>query len=235
MPDANDIPLTQKLEIMELFIVSYTHEVRSFFTAIHGALYYIEKGIEKDRWLNLTKQSTKDALSLIENMLTTVKLKEGKLAITLLSESFHFTNWLFPFITTLRENPFFSKDIHVDSAATLEKLHITTDKIKLEQIVLNLVANAQKYSARESYINILCYTVDDYIIIKVTNKGTTIPPEKLKLLFTLYYQADAERAGVGLGLYLSKLYVDAMGGSIDVNSKDMLTVFTVKIPLQPII
>jgi len=97
---------------------------------------------------------------------------------------------------------------------------VCADPDRLERILLNLLTNAQKYSAPATPIGVQARPCGDAVTIRVTDEGRGIHPDDLPHLFTRFYRAKGERRadGIGLGLYITKLLVEAHGGHIRVDS-----------------
>ncbi|RXK81269.1 sensor histidine kinase [Filimonas effusa] len=225
---------TEKLRILELFVASFTHEVKNQIGAIHSACKFLDRPDKQTLYANIVREGIDDAYRLIENMLSTVKVNAGTLNITLQNEPFCFVNWLPAFLLPFQANPLFPTRIEADCCIGLDGLIITADKVKLGQILLNLLINAQKHAYRNTSINIKCNGDGKYVIIQTSNKGHTIPAEQLSKLFTPYFMLTNGHAGNGLGLHISKTYIEAMGGTITAKSANELTTFMIKIPIRPI-
>lgn len=101
---------------------------------------------------------------------------------------------------------------------------INGDALKLEQVLINLLGNAIKFSPNEETIQInISQDMDSQITIAVIDHGPGIPPDKIGLLFERFRQtnpqADTQIGGSGLGLSICKKIVEAHGGTIGVSSK----------------
>jgi signal transduction histidine kinase len=88
----------------------------------------------------------------------------------------------------------------------------------LEQILLNLLTNASKFTPEGGKINISASQHDKSLVIQVTDNGIGIPADKQGLLFQPYYQVDSSSKGSGLGLAITKFLVELHGGKIWVES-----------------
>jgi two-component system phosphate regulon sensor histidine kinase PhoR len=106
----------------------------------------------------------------------------------------------------------------------------------LEQVVVNLVDNAVKYTAA-GQVTVAAAVERDRIRLTVTDTGPGIEPQHLKRLFERFYRIDQGRSrdqgGTGLGLAIAKHLVQGMGGEIDVESGAAGTRFTVRLPCAP--
>ena len=108
------------------------------------------------------------------------------------------------------------------------------DQRRLEQVVLNLLNNAVKFTDTGA-VSIVCRAGKEEYEISVTDTGIGIPPEDVAALFQPFHQLDTglsrKHEGTGLGLSISKRLVAMMGGAIDVQSEPGKgSTFTVRLP-----
>lgn len=99
---------------------------------------------------------------------------------------------------------------------------ILADASRLERVVANLLTNALKYSAEDAPVGVRLAHQDSAIELEVVDRGIGIAPESVPRLFDRYYRTPggkSQASGLGLGLYIARLIVDAHGGRIDVSSK----------------
>jgi len=111
------------------------------------------------------------------------------------------------------------------------------DRIRLTQVLNNLLENAIKFTPHNGEISISLVGSDDEIKLRVRDSGIGIAEEEIEKIFDRFYQADqarsAETGGAGLGLQICKRIVDAHGGSIEVkNNADKGITVTVTLPLN---
>mgnify|MGYP000870750865 FL=1 len=104
-----------------------------------------------------------------------------------------------------------------------EPLWITSDSLRLEQVLSNLVENAFKFVSPGGRIHISLDRDQAHIAIHVSDTGSGIPPEELTAVFDSYHQVrqgnKRRNVGLGLGLYISRQIVQALGGDIWVESQ----------------
>jgi signal transduction histidine kinase len=100
---------------------------------------------------------------------------------------------------------------------------VWADRDRLEQVLTNLLANATKFSPEGSAISIRAGVGKDAVVIEVTDRGPGIPPERLHRIFDAYYQGEtlsgARPQGLGIGLYLTRVLCQLMGGTVSVESR----------------
>ena len=110
------------------------------------------------------------------------------------------------------------------------------DPDRLGQVLDNLLGNAVKYSARGEEVTIQVAALDGEARLQVTDRGAGIPPEVLPRLFERFYRADhtGGSSGLGLGLYIARMLVEAHGGRIWAESEvGRGSAFTIALPLHP--
>lgn len=111
---------------------------------------------------------------------------------------------------------------------------IISDPLTINQILTNLLTNAFKYGAKQGIVNVVVKRKEFKWQLVVSNLGPGIPPEKIDSIFELFYTGKTGHIqGAGLGLYIVRTKVQAMGGQITVDSTPGgLTTFTVTLPLR---
>ena len=111
---------------------------------------------------------------------------------------------------------------------------VTSDQLRLEQILLNLLNNAIKFTEK-GYVRIFCRSDNNNYVLSVSDTGIGIQPEKISGLFQPFHQIDTglsrKHEGTGLGLSICKKLLDMMGGTIGVESHwGQGSTFTVRFP-----
>ncbi len=98
---------------------------------------------------------------------------------------------------------------------------LRADYDRLERILLNLLTNAFKYSEVDTPVRVRASRQHDDIVIAISDRGRGIPPQDIPHLFERFYRASGDRKaeGIGLGLYITRLLVEAHGGRIQVESE----------------
>jgi signal transduction histidine kinase len=123
-------------------------------------------------------------------------------------------------------------------SANLEPLFpIRVDASLISKIINNLIDNAIKYSPPNSEIRISSRETGDWIEIAITDQGIGMSREERELLFTRFFriknEATTKVAGTGLGLYLTKYFVEAHKGTVEVESeKGLGSTFKIRLPLK---
>ncbi|MHB1134870.1 MAG: sensor histidine kinase [Chloroflexota bacterium] len=110
--------------------------------------------------------------------------------------------------------------LQVEAPATAVPVRV--DPGLVERVLANLVGNALKYSAADQPVLVRVSTAPAEAVVSVADQGVGIPPSELPRLFQRYYRAEEARhhEGLGLGLYIARLIVEAHGGRIWVESQE---------------
>ncbi len=113
-----------------------------------------------------------------------------------------------------------------------ENLLFTCDADKLLRVFDNLLQNAVAYSDGNTQITIAAECSDHFLILRFSSHGSTIPPEKLEHVFDQFYRLGRgqDTVGSGLGLAVAKQIVELHQGTVCADSRDGVTVFTVRLP-----
>lgn len=161
-------------------------------------------------------------LEIAKYNLSTITLQYSEIDLTRLLEQ-----WVYEFQPVLKK-----KGLTCRLAAE-DALMLSCDADKMRQVFDNLLRNAALYSFDGTEIVIEAARGADCVTLSFSNRGGTIPREKLERIFEQFYRLDPGRgtAGTGLGLAIAKQIVTLHHGTIAAVSGDGLTVFTVTLPV----
>jgi signal transduction histidine kinase len=113
---------------------------------------------------------------------------------------------------------------------------IYADQERLERAVVNLITNALKYSPEDQPVEISLSSDGDQAVIAVKDYGIGIAPQDLPKVFQRYFRAKTvkDSMGLGLGLHIVKLIVEAHGGDVEAESElNQGSVFRIVLPFHP--
>nr|WP_192402839.1 ATP-binding protein [Thermoanaerobacterium thermosaccharolyticum] len=134
------------------------------------------------------------------------------------------------------ESIFINKNQHLEKNIE-DGISIFADKDKISEVVINLLANANKYTGEGGNIKVKLYKEGKYAVLSVSDDGIGIPKEDLPFIYERFYRSEKSRnreyGGSGLGLSITKAIIKAHNGMI--NAESILnegTKFTVKLPLD---
>lgn len=212
----------------EIFLANMSHEIRTPMNAILGFVDILNKtkldDIQKDH-LDIIRKSSKNLLNIINDILDFSKIEAGEM--TFEKTQFCLKESLNSLIqtTSFKAN---EKGLHISYqySEDYHDLCLLGDPLRLNQILLNLVTNAIKFTDKGSIdikINILNETDSDIRIqFNIIDTGIGIAKEKIGLLFHSFKQTDYSTSrnygGTGLGLAISKKLVEMQNGKIGVDS-----------------
>jgi signal transduction histidine kinase len=219
------------------FMANVTHELRTPLQGVMGLSELVAKGIygavgeRHVEAMSNIKGSARRLLALIDDLLLLASDDAGKLEVHM--EEVDLADALPSVMAT---GQWLLADRELTLKQELGSLPmITTDRSKLNQIVLNLLANAIKFTPDGGTIVLRARRFGEAIEIEVEDTGIGIPEEELDRIFDEFHQVDGslsrEYGGVGLGLTLVKRLLGLLGGDITVTSTvGSGSTFRVKLP-----
>lgn len=234
MIDSYSIQPTDVKEL-QLFMGIFAHEVRTQLTGIISTCWFaLEKKADTPFLLRAIASGVEESIQVLDNLLKVIQSNAGEFTIACNKEPFNLKTLLCNTRLSFEaENQLREKRLEIIISPDLETRLIVNDRLIFKQILYNLIINAIKWSYPHTTIVISCLYVNGNVQIEIENTGNTIPPHKLASLFDQFFQLDKGLVGAGLGLYITRLYVQQLKGSISVISEHNKTKFTILIP-QPL-
>ncbi len=218
----------QALQVRSEFVANVTHELRTPVNGILGNIMELaekEDDEQKKKTLQLIERCCGDMNRLINNILDFSKLEAGKFVLE--TRRFHFRNMV-DYVRGNHQNKITEKglDFFVTVSPEVPE-YIVGDELKIVQILNNLLSNAQKFThvGRISLEILKTAQVQDTVELYflVMDTGIGVEKEDQDKLFKAFTQVDAsisrKYGGTGLGLNITKQFVEMMGGSISVESQ----------------
>jgi PAS domain S-box-containing protein len=215
------------------FLANMSHELRAPLNAIIGysqLLQFENKRGQKDRITKEINRAGEHLLALINRVLDLARIESGKIEVSVesvsLSEIF---KDCFSVIWPMAEKA--AVEIKMDCA----ELYVQCDRLRIKQVLINLLTNAVKYNRPNGEISLRCERSEaGRVRIQVTNSGVGLTEEGIRHIFEPFERlgADATRVeGTGIGLTISKQLVELMDGTLGVESTlDVTTTFSVDLP-----
>jgi PAS domain S-box-containing protein len=218
-----DVTEQEKLnELKSDFINRASHELRTPLTSAILMIELIQSGGTpeelKEYWQILSSELNRQKI-LIDRLLIAGRLESGMMnlecapmdLIPVLEESMRAVK---PIAS--------KKKISLELSAQAGTCRILGDKIGLQQVFVNLINNAVKFSPEGASIDVVITETDKEVSIAISDHGLGIPPEALPHMFERFYRAKnvtiAEIPGSGIGLYIVKSIIEGIGGRISVES-----------------
>lgn len=225
---------TEQLRVALLDSVS--HELRTPLSSIIGAATTLleEEGLyDKEVRRNMLSTILNSAMRmniLVENLLGMTRIESGNLRLRL--DWCALEDIIGSALTRLKDR-LEGRSVNVDVDPKLPLLYV--DFVLMEQVMINLLDNAVKYSPKGSPITITAKLSDKAVEIQVEDEGIGIPEEDLERIFDKFYRAETSRhvSGTGVGLSICKGIVEAHGGKIKAENRDKKGArFSINLPLS---
>jgi len=223
------------------FLATMSHEIRTPMNAVigmAGLLLRADLSDKQKRRARILSAAADRLLALINDILDFSKIEEGKLELAP-----HTFNALELFETLAQTLAFSAQEKNIELILRVDPAlpdHLVGDAGRLQQVLVNLVGNAIKFTL-EGYVIISVRPQPSSepttnVEISVQDTGIGIPEDKQKTIFQAFTQADATTTrkfgGSGLGLTITRRLIELMGGSINLRSREGEgTTFTVVVPL----
>lgn len=200
---------------------SISHDLRTPLTGILGSVSTITDNYDKldndtkRELLAIIYEDTSWLIHSVENILSMTRIDEGKLEIKkdvevveeIISES----------ISRVKR---FSGNHNIVTDLPESMIILFVDGLLIEQVLINLIDNAIKYTQDDSIIKVKVREEKENVIFEVSDNGKGIPKENISAIFDRFYtktKGDClERRGIGLGLAICKSIIEGHGGSIEV-------------------
>ena len=203
-------------QLKSAFVSNMSHEIRTPLNAIVGfsslLINSVEPSEELQEYANIIHTNSNLLLQLISDVLDVSRLESGKLQFNY--EWCELVTHCQNMITLTNRNKTTNADVRLQMPK--EPYMLYTDPLRLQQIIINLLNNALKFTPAGGSIT-LDYTVDkekQCILFSVTDTGTGIPEDKQELVFQRFEKLNEFVQGTGLGLAICKLTIQYMGGDI---------------------
>ena len=223
------------------FISTVSHELRTPLTSIRGfadtllSSYDRLTPEQREKFLMIIKDQSNRLISLVENLLTVSKMQSDKELLI------YKTVDVQPFVDAsiqMIKNQYKTHKYVCNYEKNLPKILVDTDKF--QQILLNLLDNASKYSNENSTVKVCvsqCFK-NNTLLISINDEGIGISAEDIEKIFNKFSRVDSPLTrkiqGNGLGLYITKTLVEKMNGDIKVESSEKGSTFTISFKIATV-
>ncbi len=216
------------------FIGLASHELKTPVTSISGYLQILEKTLSINDsskvFVKKANQQINKLSGLISDLLDISKIHTGKLPFSFIVFD------LLQLIDEIKDLMQQSYPSHkIELRAEFEKLIIQADKQRIEQVFINLISNAIKYSPNADKVYIHVISLDGKVKISIQDFGVGIKPEDQKQIFEKFYRVKglaAHFSGLGIGLYISNEIISRHNGKLYVESEvGVGSTFSFEIPI----
>jgi len=220
-----DVTTQRRLQQVRAEFTSFiTHELRTPLTSIKGFLWLVLQEQSGDltdmqrHHLGIAHRQARRLEGLVNSLLDMSAIETGRLQLHM--ARFDLVRLLLDTAETL-EPQATARTIRLEVLPAAASLTVVADPARITQVLLNLVANAIKYTDPGGRVQLDARPHEQGVVVEVADTGRGIPPDEVALLFSKYYRAastDPDAEGTGLGLAICKGIVDAHHGRIWVDS-----------------
>ena len=223
------------------FLSNMSHEIRTPLNGILGLIQLVKNSNKRDNYdhyIDLMDQSSKNLLALVNDVLEIDKIESGKASLN--EVTFKPSEAVSTLVSQFKDE-FETKNLYLNlSSVSNSNLSVIGDQGKFNQVIINLIKNALKFTSTGGTTVIYEETLKNdgvFISIKVSDTGIGIPQHTLSKIFKRFTQVDQgikkKHEGSGLGLAISQNLVELMGGKISVESKlEEGSTFQINIPFK---
>lgn len=205
------------------FLANVSHEIRSPLNGVICMASLLKESSldeEQQELLNIIQFSAENITRIIQDLLDLTQITTGKMNIRM--ERFSLSEMLSHLMQNFR-NEIEERNLEFEYSLQDNLDYFTGDRVRISQIISNLVHNAVKYT-EEGRIFVDLREEEDHLIVVVSDTGVGIPEEKLESVFEQFVQLHSaekgkKKSGVGLGLSIVKELVELMGGTIELRSR----------------
>ncbi len=207
------------------FLANMSHEIRTPMNGILGFTQLLKEpdlsGADRDKFVEIIRKSGNRMLDTVNDIIDISKIDAGQMEIS--KDAINLNEELENQFEFFKEEAS-AKGLKLVLINMLPKLssRFLTDKNKFNSIISNLLKNSVKYTDVGG-VEVYCAKKEGQFLLKISDTGIGISPERIDSVFNRFEQADIEdahaREGSGLGLAISKAYVEMLGGSIGVESE----------------
>jgi signal transduction histidine kinase len=229
--------LRQRARLGRESLARIAHELRNFLAPVAAAARVLRghdmRGVAAERSLEILERKVQQMGRLINDLVDTARLEQGKLRlckepVDLAMAASHAIEAARSFLE--------ARDHTVSLQGPPGALYLDADPMRLEQILINLLINAAKYTDPGGRITVKLEPAPGAVLLRVRDTGAGIPPEKLEHVFELFEQiGQGSPDGLGVGLSLARGLARLHGGDVTVRSDGpgMGSEFVVHLPPSP--
>ena len=235
----HDITELKKLErIRADFVANVSHELKTPLTAIKGFVETLKTSSKDDpvtlaRFLDIIDKQAQRLESLVNDLLILSSIESKEVKMNIGAEPL---NRIVHTVLALHKKSIEDKGHQVTMDIPPDLPNVLADRQRMEQVFLNLLDNAVKFTPPGGKISIQARWEKPYVRVEVRDNGVGIPAEHLSRVFERFYKIDRARsreAGTGLGLAIVRQIVTAHQGKIEVESSSGAgSTFRIFLPCQ---
>jgi len=217
------LTIQQLVKKKDDFLAIASHELKTPITSMKASLQILDK-INSGKYnpansssiINIANKQVDKLMAIVSDLLDVSKIQAGKMQLNKTSYSFD---------ESLKEcvaEMLLQTSTHEILVECTTPVMITADKLRIEQVIINLISNAIKYSPGKTAISIKSEMLKDELKCTVTDYGIGISAEQQPFIFDRFYRVDDSSSafpGLGLGLYISSEIIKKHNGKMGLNSE----------------
>jgi PAS domain S-box-containing protein len=213
------------MRMKDEFVANVSHELCTPLFAISGAVKLLQKQTKKDQavqqeFVSIIADNVVRLKALVDDLLDLSRLEAGQLPLDLQEVDIKAliieTLYCLKVLATARH-------LTMSHELPMAPLLLKADRHRLQQVLVNLIGNAIKFSPEHRTIHVTAEMKDQRMTVKVIDQGAGIPAAALPKLFDKFYQINGSDShaygGTGLGLYISKRIIESHDGRMGVESE----------------
>lgn len=221
------------------FLANMSHEIRTPMNSIMGFISILQESDlsdgERTEYLDIVRRNGDRLLTTLNDIVNISKIESGQIEV---NYSDFDINEIIINLYSLFKPEADIRGLEYFRPTTISSYYsyIRSDREKLYSVMTNLIKNALKYT-KKGFVKVEFSIEDDELFFSVSDSGIGIPEDKRKMIFDRFIQVDSSKKssyeGAGLGLAITKAFVEMLGGKIGVESElDKGSRFFVKIPVE---
>lgn len=201
------------------FIAMASHELKTPMTSLFGFLQLANRNMGEGIAKNLLERAIRQLekmIVLVSDLFDVSKIQSGKLQLNM-----EYLN-LAMLIQEMKESFLQAHPAHILNIEMPEESFVNADRMRLEQVLTNLLNNAVKYAPQKKTIELKVQHLENVVLTSIKDFGPGISEENQRHIFSQFYQAKENKdgsSGLGLGLFISKDIIERHGGQIWVESE----------------
>jgi len=233
-----DVTETRRLEELRAdFVATASHELRTPLAAVYGAALTLrrhdfaldESG--RERFISMIVEEAERLTRIVNEILLANQLDAGRLDLR--TETFDPVELAERVIETMR--PQLPAETTLEISAPSTPYRVLADRDKLQQVLINLLENASKYSLHGGHVELTLTADERTVRFSVRDEGLGVPARERERIFEKFYRLDPDLlrgvGGSGLGLYICRELINQMNGRIWAEANDGAgSTFTVELP-----
>jgi len=237
----DEIEETRKLELR--YMRKVAHELRSPLTAAISSLQVVGLGMagelseRQTQLVSRVETRMRQLLKTVDDLLLLARERARANAVAGPGDLVSLDT-VISAVVELQEARAQAKGVKLVTDLPPDLPAIRADREALTQVFTNLVGNGVKYTPEGGMVRVSALAEEDTVVVRVADTGIGIPPEDLPRVFEEFFRASNARShaavGTGLGLAIAKSAVEALGGSVEVSSRQGVgTEFALRLPIGP--